>query len=99
MSKEKIKHELELALKKYEEQSVKDVLSEIRKDLQNVMDTLIYSEEGVYSQDFPIEFENNLGRWKITKTGECFVQPNTDVCEINITIKPTIESYESRPIL
>ena len=95
MNKEKIQHELESTLKKYEGQSVEDVLSEMRKDLQSVMDGLISSEEGVYSQDFPIEFENNLARWKITKTGECFVQPKRSVCETNVTIKPTGEvDYE-----
>ena len=89
--KEKIQHELESTLKKYEDQNVKDVLSEIRNNLQSLFNNFISSEEGLYVQDFPIEFENNLGRWKIMGTGECFVQPKVSLDRINldITIKPS----------
>ena len=95
MNNKTIKQELKSTLEKYVGQNVNDVLRKIRSDLQDVMDNLILSEPGVYLEDFPIEFENELGKWRFEKDGNCFVYPKmSSVAKINITIKPTGESYE-----
>jgi hypothetical protein len=93
MSKENIQNEITLSLKKYEGMIVKDVLPQIRKDLQDVMNNFVSSEEDIYKQDFPIEFENDLGEWKIMENGDCFVSPKMGVewVEITINIQKTNE--------
>lgn len=64
-------------------------LSKLREELQDILDKQIASDEGLYVNDFPIEFENHLGKWKIESDGTCHVQPKVNVATVDITFKPT----------
>lgn len=73
---------------------IQKALDELKIEMQDCLDNFISSEETTYAQNFPIESENNLGKWKITETGECFVHPKESPANINLTIKPTGEAHE-----
>jgi uncharacterized protein Usg len=98
MSKEGIKILAKKTLEKYEgEKNVSDVINKMKEDLNDVLNTYLV-QNYVIEEDFPIEFENELGKWKINADGNTYVQPKkgTQYIECNITIKKTgeIESYE-----
>ena len=98
MSNEKIKILTQKTLEKYEgEKNVSDVIKKMKEDLDSVINTYL-TQNHVIEEDFPIEFENELGKWKINADGNTYVQPKkgTQYIECNITIKRTgeIESYE-----
>ena len=100
MNKENIKILATKTLEKYEGQSnISDIINDIRNDLNGVINTYL-SEHAVYKEDFPIVFENELGKWQINADGTTYVQPKkaTQYIECNFTIKRTgeIESYEKR---
>jgi hypothetical protein len=91
----KLHKDIELTLSKYVgEKNVLDVISDIRRDMQAVFDKYIDSEEGLYTDDFPIDIKNDLGKWKILQNGECWITPVTQTFYVNIdiTIKPTSEA-------
>lgn len=91
-NQEKIKEKLILTLHKYEGEVINNVLYEIVTELNDVLNQHL-SEHYVIKEDFPIEFENELGRWKINSDGTTYVPPKTETkyIECNITIKPTGE--------
>jgi uncharacterized protein Usg len=98
MNKEGIKILAKKTLEKYEgEKNVSDVINKMKEDLNDVLNTYLV-QNYVIEEDFPIEFENELGKWKINADGNTYVQPKkgTQYIECNITIKKTgeIESYE-----
>jgi uncharacterized protein Usg len=98
MSKERIKILAKKTLEKYEgKKNVSDVINKIKEDLNDVLNTYL-TQNYVIEEDFPIEFENELGKWKINADGNAYVQPKKgpQYIECNITIKQTgeIESYE-----
>jgi hypothetical protein len=95
MMENKGETEIKKTLTKFEGENVKKVLNLIREELQSTIDKLISSEEGIYDKDFPIEFENDMGKWRIESNGNTFVQPKSEIVALNITIKPTGEiNYE-----
>ena len=98
MNKEEIKILAQKTLEKYEgEKNVSDVIKKMKEDLDSALNTYL-TQDHVIEEDFPIEFENELGKWKINADGNTYVQPKkgTQYIECNITIKRTgeIESYE-----
>ena len=97
MSKEEFIIELQNTLKKYEGKIVNEVLKDIRSDLDDVLNNYI-SDNVVMTEDFPIKFENGLGKWEIHKDGRTYVQPPTgrQFIECNITISPTGEINQNK---
>ena len=98
MNNEGIKILAQKTLEKYEgEKNVADVINKMKDDLNDVLNIYL-AKNHVIKEDFPIEFENELGRWQINADGNTYVQPKkgTQYIECDITIKPsgTIESYE-----
>lgn len=98
MNKDGIRILAENTLKKYEgEENIHEVISKLREELNDTLN-LFLAQNYVVESDFPIEFENELGQWKIHSDGNTFVRPKkgTERIVCNITIKPTgeIESYE-----
>jgi hypothetical protein len=98
MNKEGIKILAQKTLEKYEgEKNVSDVINKMKEDLNDALNTYL-DQNHVIEEHFPIEFENELGKWKINADGNTYVQPKkgTQYIECNITIKKTgeIESYE-----
>ena len=90
MSKEGFIIESQNTLKKYKGKIVNEVLNDIRSDLNDVLNKYL-SDNVVMSDDFPIKFENSLGKWEIDKDGNTTVQPHKGLqfIECNITILPT----------
>lgn len=68
------------------------VLKQVAIDLNEVLNGYL-KDNYVKDEDFPVEFENELGRWKINADGSCYFQPivGTQNIEVNITIKRTDE--------
>ena len=98
MSNEKIKILAQKTLEKYEgEKNVSNIIKKMKEDLDSVLNTYL-TQNHVIEEDFPIEFENELGKWEINADGNIYVQPKkgTQYIESVIIIKRTgeIESYE-----
>jgi hypothetical protein len=75
-------------LSKYKGSTInEDLLKRIRSELNDALNGYI-SNALVYNHDFPIEFENELGLWKINSNGDTFFQPKRVLSRIecNITI-------------
>ena len=85
------------ALKKYKGKIVNEVLKDIRSDLNDVLNNYL-SDNVVMAEDFPIKFENGLGKWEIHKDGKTYVQPKTGgkFIECNITVSPTGELNQNK---
>lgn len=66
------------------------ILSEIEKDLQNIINKYLEKNE-VFNKNFPIEFENDFGRWKFYKDGKCDFSPKSSIkfVNLNFTVLPT----------
>jgi len=104
MNNEKIKQDLVSRLEKYQSETLTEsTLRKLREDLQNLLDNHVSSDEGLRGKQFPIEIENELGKWRIEESGETFFWPknSTKYIEVNMTIESsedlsnkTIESYE-----
>ncbi len=96
-NREKIGILVSSALNNYESKlNTNEVLTKLRDELNEVLNHYI-SENWVVGKDFPIEFENDFGKWKINSDGTTHVQPKTGVqhIELNIIIKKTGEiDYE-----
>jgi hypothetical protein len=77
--------------------NTQEVLKKIRSDLNDVLNNYIFENE-VYQKDFPVEFENEMGKWKIKSDGETqfmsFFAPKW--VEVNVTVKPTNEINKER---
>ena len=97
MSKEEFIIELQNTLKKYEGKIVNEVRKDIRSDLDDVLNNYL-SDNVVMTEDFPIKFENGLGKWEIHKDGRTYVQRKTgrQFIECNITISPTGEINQNK---
>lgn len=69
----------------------------VKNDIQKVFDEIIESHDGLYSNNFPIEFQNDLGRFKMNSNGECFFYPKVKVLEVNLTftIPPSGDSLNT----
>jgi hypothetical protein len=65
------------------------LLEKLQSEVQNILNSYIHSEEGLYEKQFPIEFENDLGSWKIESDGNLFFQPKTrqKYIEVNFIVK------------
>jgi hypothetical protein len=89
-----IEEDVKRSLSKYKGENVERVLKNIRDDIQEIMDS--YVGDGMYVNDFPIEFENDLGKFRIQSNGESYFFPKTGVqhIEINMTILPSGEIYD-----
>lgn len=74
----------------------KRVLDEISKELDLVLNKYI-EETPMYKDDFPIEFENQFGEWKIESDGSTQYKPRVsqERLLLNITINKTEESDRS----
>jgi hypothetical protein len=90
ITKERIKNDLKEALMKYEGKDFSENYSAIREDIQSVFDRSIESRE-LFVNDFPIEFENYLGKFIIKSDGNCLYLPKirTQRIETTITISPS----------
>lgn len=75
--------------------NTQEVLGKIRSDLNDVLNNYL-GENKVYQKDFPMEFENEMGKWRIKSDGETQFEPksSTKYIEVKIEIKPTSETYE-----
>lgn len=75
------------AVSKYKGWQISTILKHIEKDIQKILDGYI-SEQLLFADDFPIEFENDLGSWRIESSGNCYLLPKTELShiEINITL-------------
>lgn len=69
----------------------KTTLENITNELNEVLDNYI-TETPMYRDDFPIEFENDLGKWKLESDGTTQFQPKTSTQFIQVDI--TIENTE-----
>lgn len=78
--------------------TVKEFLSKIKYDIQNILNNKILSEHPYYEEDFPIEFENYLGKWKICADGQTLFQPKVEVeyIEVSITIPSNATLQEDK---
>lgn len=61
------------------------ILGKIRSDLNDALNKVL-EELKVYPEDFPIEFENSLGKWKILSDGTTYVEPKKTIQRISTTI-------------
>ena len=68
-------------LKKYEGETVGNVLRNIKDDLQHSLNKFL-AENEVYQKHFPVKFENGLGKWEINSDGTTKVQPKRGVQHI-----------------
>ena len=97
MNKDQIRILAKKTLEKYEgEKNVSDVINKMKEDLNDALNTYLVQNH-VIEEDFPIEFENELGEWQINADGNTYVKPKkgTQYIECNITIKRTGEiEYE-----
>jgi hypothetical protein len=87
MYKEGIKILSQKTLEKYKSEGyTADVVKQIKEELNSVL--------SVIKEDFPIEFENEIGKWRIESNGVCFIQPrmNIQYIECNFIISPTGET-------
>ena len=77
--------------------NTQEVLKKIRSDLNDVLNNYIFENE-VYQKDFPVEFENEMGKWKIKSDGETYFTPffTPKWIEVNITVKSTNETNKER---
>lgn len=66
--------------------STQEVLENITTELNEVLNNYI-SDTPIYSKDFPIEFENWMGKWKIENDGKTQFQPRTDMKNITLNIR------------
>lgn len=71
----------------------KTILDNITIGLNEVLDNYI-TETPMYRDDFPIEFENDLGKWKLESDGTTQFQPKTSsqFIQVDITIENTGEN-------
>lgn len=93
MNNEGIKIVAQKTLEKYEGlNNTSDVIHKIKEDLNVALNTYL-AQNHVIREDFPIEFENELGKWKINSDGETYLQTKTtpQYIECNMTIKPNGE--------
>jgi len=83
--KDKLKLEFESTLAKYHQaKNVELIIDKIKEDTKVVLDKYSLSTNAAiydidnriigYEQEFPIEFENNLGRWRIEEDGTTYFQ-------------------------
>lgn len=97
MNSEKMNQIVSTAMFKYEgERNTKEVLKQMQSELNDVLNQYL-GENHVVEKDFPIEFENDFGKWKINSDGTTHLQPKTGIqhIELNMTIKKTGEiDYE-----
>jgi hypothetical protein len=90
MQNQKIKNELTEKLNQFVGDEITGrLLEKLQSETQTILKGYIHSEEGLYEEQFPIEFENDLGIWKIESNGNSFFQPKIrqKYIEVNFTIK------------
>lgn len=70
----------------------KTILDNITNELNEVLDNYI-TERPMYRDDFPIEFENDWGKWKLESDGTTQFQPKTPIqfIQVDCTISKTGE--------
>ena len=89
--KEKLTVVSKNTLERYEnDRPVKEILNRIKKDLDKVCNKFL-KDNVVRETDFPIEVENEMGKWKIEADGKCMLQPKAGIqyIEIDFTVTPT----------
>ena len=90
MNNEKLTEIVSGCVSKYEGQQIKDVLDKLRDELNDVLNHYL-TDNYVVKDDFPIMFENEIGKWEIHSDGNAYVWPKKSAAyiECNITIKPS----------
>ena len=85
MSKEEFIVKAQSILKKYEGKIVNEVLEDIKSDLNDVLLKYL-SDNTVMKSDFPIEFEDSIGKWELSEDGTTYVQLKTEggIWSVNI---------------
>ena len=77
-----------VVLKYINEPNVKETLDKIKSELNDVLNEYLFEfAYEVYKQDFPVEFENEVGKWKMCSNGDTYFYPKTSIQYINFTIK------------
>jgi hypothetical protein len=93
MNNEKMNQIVSTTMSKYVgETNTKEVLKQMQSELNEVLNQYL-SENHVVKEDFPIECENDFGKWEIHSDGKTYVKPKTGVqhIELNMTITKTGE--------
>lgn len=68
----------------------KDTLKALQDDLQKALDGFI-TDETLMVKHFPIDFENEMGKWHLEENGKVTFQPKVIAKYITVDIK--IEDY------
>jgi hypothetical protein len=95
MNKEGIIVEAKKTLDKYVGlDNTQEVLEKIKSDLNDVLNNY-FDENESYQKDFPLEFENEMGKWRIKSNGETEFEPKYfEYIGVKIEIKPDCETHE-----
>lgn len=89
MNKESFINKIKNTFDKYDGSDINSIVSKIKDDLQLCLNNYL-CEHVVYETDFPIEFNNDFGRWRIEANGDSFLIPRKPISkfECNIVILP-----------
>jgi hypothetical protein len=75
------------ALKKHVGRELNDiVLTQIKKEMEEIMNKVL-KENYIHEKDFPIEYENELGLWKLNSDGKVLFAPRAKKDYICVNIK------------
>ena len=77
------------------EKNISLILDKIKEDLDKSLNQFL-SENNASVSDFPVEFENDLGKWKIKADGTTYFQPKVALkhIECNVTITKSNISFD-----
>ena len=72
----------------FHEETIKRIQTQIKEDINKALEKFV-GENGFNFQYFPIEFENEFGKFKVNEDGTTYYQPikGFEYIDININIK------------
>lgn len=87
-NQEVLASKLKNTLEKFEGMQVDKILDKLKEDINECLSQYISKHE-VHNTDFPIEWENDMGKWRIDENGQTHFAPKTIVKQITITLNIT----------